>query len=104
MLRNGRKVLKKSVGLVLRSWAFFFQYFMMAILLCLVASFLAFRLSSQFSCVLFFRFFAVAHRFALTALFHSEVMNGTSLSRPLMVLVGASSFKMSFISKFQACA
>ena len=103
MLRNGLKVLKNSLGLVLRSWAFFFQYFMMAILLCLVASVLAFGLSSQFSCVLFFWNFAVALHFALIALSHSEVMNGTSLSRTLMVLIGARSFKMSFISQFKAC-
>ena len=76
----------------------------MGIHLCLVASIVAFRLSCQFSCVLFFRNLAAGLRFAPMAVFHSKVMNGTSLSRTHMVLIAARSFRMSFISKFQAFA
>ena len=67
--KNGLKVLKNALGLFFKSFDLLYQYCLMAILHCLVASFLALRRNSQFSGVLFFKYLSFALRLALIALF-----------------------------------
>ena len=67
--KKGLKVLKNALGLFLRSADFLPQKDLIAILLCLVASFLAMHRNSQFSAVLFFRYLLLALRLALIAFF-----------------------------------
>ena len=45
--KNGLKVLKNALGLFFKSFDFLYQYCLIAILLCLVASFLALRRHSK---------------------------------------------------------
>ena len=66
---NGLNVLKNALELFFKSFDFLYQYCLIAILLCLVASFLALRRNSQFSGVLFCKYLSFALRLAPIALF-----------------------------------
>ena len=50
-----------------------------------------------------FQILSISLSFARIALFHSDVIYDTSLSRTLIFFTGAKSFNTSFIIKFQAC-